>query len=430
MSLRYRAYSLGLPIMWLSLLVFSCENTATTGIPMPTESARDTTMVNLDEAALKDRILGAIVGSAIGDAMGASTEMWYRQDIQNQYGYINGLTTAIREKSAEGTWRHNMVAGATTDDTRWKVLMGDYFSQYRGDLSTDHFAAYITDYYQERVKQLAEDASLKSTDVLDERIEQMNWIKEWARVTIAYQEGTAAFMNAQNRFYGGEMSCAGMLYSPMFGLVENTPEAAYITAVDHALFDIGYARDISGLVAAMTNKALQTSAVDSILAVHQYIDPFSYQDARLIGRLSVGMIREAEFMLGEAKKLTEEEATKIQLPRNFQGSQLDWMQQTYLFDELEKRQKAIAFHAGEIFQILVTGMLYGEGDFQKTMAFIVNYGRDNDTVAAVAGMILGAAIGFEDLPDDLKMEVLKVSKEVVGLDLEALAEQVYGDLKG
>lgn len=142
------------------------------------------------------------------------------------------------------------------------------------------------------------------------------------------------------------------------------------------------------------------------------------------------MIREAEFMLGEAKKLTEEEATKIQLPRNFQGSQLDWMQQTYLFDELEKRQKAIAFHAGEIFQILVTGMLYGDGDFQKTMAFIVNYGRDNDTVAAVAGMILGAAIGFEDLPDDLKMEVLKVSKEVVGLDLEALAEQVYGDLKG
>ncbi len=29
-----------------------------------------------------DRVLGGLVGSAIGDAMGASTEMWYRKDIQ------------------------------------------------------------------------------------------------------------------------------------------------------------------------------------------------------------------------------------------------------------------------------------------------------------------------------------------------------------
>lgn len=414
------------PILFLfPVFLFSCNKTEITNLPMPTESARDTTTVKLDESALKDRILGAIVGSAIGDAMGASTEMWYRKDIQQEYGYINGLTTALREKSAEGTWRHNMVAGATTDDTRWKVLMGAYFNRYKGDLSTDHFAGFITQYYQERVGQLDDDQTLQSTDVLDERIEQMNWIKEWARVTIAYQEGMSAFLQAQHRFYGGEMSCAGMLYSPMFGLVTNSPEAAYLTAVDHALFDIGYARDITGLVAAMTNKALQTSNIDTILKVHQYIDPFAYQDARLIGRLSVGMINDAKYMISQAKELDLTSASEVAIPQNYPGSVEDWMRQRFLYEELEKRQKAIPFHAGEIWQIMITGLLYGEGDFPKTMSFIVNYGRDNDTVAAVAGMILGAAIGYDGLPEGLKTELLKVNQEVVGLDLEALTEQCF-----
>jgi len=396
---------------------------------MPWESARDTSSVKLDQTELGDRVLGAIVGSAIGDAMGASTEMWYRKDIQAQYGYITELTTALREKSAEGTWRHNMVAGSTTDDTRWKVLMGDYINQHRGELSTDHFAAFITDYYEDRVTALADAQTKKSTDVLDERIEQLNWIKEWARVTMAYQQGTTAFLAAQHRFYGGEMSCAGMLYSPVFGLVAASPEEAYLAGIEHALFDLGYARDITGLVAAITNKALQTSNVDSLLAIHQYIDPYGYQDARLIGRLSVQMLQEAQVMVQQARTLEVSEAAPLVIPEGFPGTAADWLQEQYLFEELEKRQKAIPFHAGEIWQILVTGLLYGAGDFEKTMTFIVNYGRDNDTVAAVAGMILGAALGYDQLPDDWKTQTIEVSKEVMGLDLEMLAKKILVDIR-
>ncbi|HKK76110.1 MAG TPA: ADP-ribosylglycohydrolase family protein [Saprospiraceae bacterium] len=410
--------------------LFSCTpSPERTDIPMPWESARDTSSVKLDQTELGDRVLGAIVGSAIGDAMGASTEMWYRKDIQAQYGYITELTTALREKSAEGTWRHNMVAGSTTDDTRWKVLMGDYINQHRGELSTDHFAAFITDYYEDRVTALADAQTKKSTDVLDERIEQLNWIKEWARVTMAYQQGTTAFLAAQHRFYGGEMSCAGMLYSPVFGLVAASPEEAYLAGIEHALFDLGYARDITGLVAAITNKALQTSNVDSLLAIHQYIDPYGYQDARLIGRLSVQMLQEAQVMVQQARTLEVSEAAPLVIPEGFPGTAADWLQEQYLFEELEKRQKAIPFHAGEIWQILVTGLLYGAGDFEKTMTFIVNYGRDNDTVAAVAGMILGAALGYDQLPDDWKTQTIEVSKEVMGLDLEMLAKKILVDIR-
>ena len=58
------------------------------------------------------------------------------------------------------------------------------------------------------------------------------------------------------------------------------------------------------------------------------------------------------------------------------------------------------------------------------MQFIVNYGRDNDTVAAVAGMILGAKEGYSNLPKNLREEVVKVSREQMGIDLEALAKEM------
>jgi len=66
---------------------------------------------------------------------------------------------------------------------------------------------------------------------------------------------------------------------------------------------------------------------------------------------------------------------------------------------------------GEIWQILNTGLKFGEGDFSKSMEFIVNFGRDNDTVAAVAGMILGAKDGYAKLPQALKDEVIRVNRD-------------------
>ena len=72
----------------------------------------------------------------------------------------------------------------------------------------------------------------------------------------------------------------------------------------------------------------------------------------------------------------------------------------------------------------MTALQFGEGDFEKTMQFIINYGRDNDTVAAVAGMILGAKDGYSDLPVALRTEALRVNKENMGIDLEALAREL------
>jgi hypothetical protein len=416
---------------FLFILAFAIVSSCNKPAPVlkfadPARKGYGSDTLSLSEEDYKDRLLGALVGSAIGDAMGASTEMWYRTDIQRKYGYITVLTPAERNLSPEGTWEHNLGPGATTDDTRWKKLMVAYFKKYGSGISPENFADFITGYYKSVAGELGEKAVLANPDLLDNSVKKVDWIKEWARVALAFQKGPAEYNKAMNRFYGGEMSCAGMLYSPMFGLLAPGTNAAYELAYDHCIFDLGYARDISSLLAAMTRMALEAGTMDSILDTAVFVDPYRYQDSRLVGRISLAIAEDARRNVQLAKELPAGD-TLLQNtipPRGYTGSRADWMRQGFIYSKLEEDQKAIPFHAGEIWEIVITGLAYGQGDFEKTMQFIVNYGRDNDTTGAVAGMILGARLGFKALPETLKQQVLKMNREQMGIDLEALADEL------
>nr|WP_298792502.1 ADP-ribosylglycohydrolase family protein [uncultured Allomuricauda sp.] len=399
-------------------------------IPAPKNQAYVEDFLNLNDTVYYDKVMGALVGSAIGDAMGASTEMWHRKDIQLQYGYINGLTPLVRDQSPEGPWAHNLLAGATTDDTRWKYLMGKYFQSHKEDLSASNFAAFISSYHSSLTNELGEKSIQKNPDSLDAQIEKIDWIKEWAKVATAFQKDSKTYVEAQNRFYGGEMSCAGQLYTSMFGLIAKSPSEAYELAYQHSLFDIGYAKDISSLVSVLTHMAMRTQSMDSILNTVAFVDPKRYQDSRLIGRIPYALLDNAQKSVRSIKQqllvdsLIVKDSITFKIPKGFERSPTNWARQEMVYQMLEKEQRAIAFHSAEIWQILVTALEFGQGDFEKTMQFIVNYGRDNDTVAAIAGMILGAKVGYHNLPDDLKEEVLRVNKENLGIDLEALAREI------
>ena len=139
----------------IAAFFFSCkEQVAEVHIPEPVKLSYGQDTLQLSKEEYHDKVLGALVGSAIGDAMGASTEMWHRTDIQRQYGYINGLTPATRVQSPEGTWENNLNAGATTDDTRWKLLMAKYFVHHKTARTATVFAEFISSYYQSVAAQL------------------------------------------------------------------------------------------------------------------------------------------------------------------------------------------------------------------------------------------------------------------------------------
>ncbi len=396
---------------------------------------------SLSREVIYDRVLGALLGSAIGDAMGAPTEMWSRDHIRIDYGFVDKLDTMVREPSAEGTWDYNLPAGGTTDDTRWKKLMIDFLlTQNKGLLAQDKhldpqaFARHILRQYQQDRK------ALKETDSFDPgpfeaNARKMAWLQEWALVAHPYAEQNwQEYHGALDKFYGGEMTCAGMLFAPAVGAYfPGAPLRAYEETYRISIFDIGYARDISGLTAALVSAAITAEASpESVLNVIRDVDPHHYFKSRLVGRAAYRLFKEAKSIVYECKQMQAEDIVLSEM--NFPQSPaydtlfLARMQQAYTL--LDQKNQDMPFHAGEIFLVNLTALLFCDFDFEKSMAFIVNYGRDNDTTAAVTGAILGAYWGARQLPKDMVAQVLAVNTSLLDNDLEALASQLTDKILG
>ncbi len=414
----------------LALLLSACVSEQEQTIfpsPNPPSSATQEWDSTLTREIYRDKLLGSLIGSAIGDAMGAPTEMWHRSWMNVQWGYIDSMDAVIREGSPEGPWEDNLVGGSTTDDTRWKYLAGQFLlNQNRTDsLNAKNFAQYIIDLY------LAEMEQVKNIDAfapepLERELLHATWLQEWAKVAKPYTENNLdGYSYALNKFYGGEMACAGMLYAPLIGAYyPTTPERAYLESYRLGLFDLGYARDITGLTAALVANAMQPNIEAKDLTTVAYqTDPLRYFNSRLVGRISHRIYQDAKNIAFQAKEIEAVEED-LKLPQNYSRDSLYWQQVQKAYSLMDEKLQDIPFHAGEIHLINLTAIEFTQGDFQKAIEFVVNYGRDNDTVAAVTGAILGAFVGYEGLPDGLAQQALKTNKEVVGIDLAKLADDL------
>ncbi len=460
-----------LACLLVSILIFTtgCETTSPSSATSSVASVSPpATVPALPREVYHDKVLGLLIGSAIGDAMGAPSEMWRRDAIQFDYGFVEQLDDMVRAPSAEGTWKHNLPAGGTTDDTRWKEITIDFLrTQTPGQESATDFASFLVARYEQRI------AQLKATEGFDpqpyeEKLMKMNFLQEWALIAKPYAEDDlAGYSNALHKFYGGEMTCAGMLYAPMLAAARPAdPEAAYQLAYELGIFDLGYARDLTGLVAAMTaaafaadptqvgHKARPTSedAVprgsgftpdnerrsgsrphDKILNVNRSVDPEGYFASRLVGRSAYRFFQHARRIAMEARAVElDPEAEPMDVPEAFAHlDPLAYAQLRRAFDMLDEANREVSFHPAEIYLITLTAMLFHDFKFEPTMVFITNYGRDNDTVAALAGAILGAYHGAESLPVRMSQQVVTVNREQLGIDLEQLADEmtawVYGN---
>lgn len=64
--------------------------------------------------------------------------------------------------------------------------------------------------------------------------------------------------------------------------------------------------------------------------------------------------------------------------------------------------------APEAVALAMAAVLYGGGDYPKTLLFAVNLGRDADTIAAMAGAVAGAISGYEGIPDNWRGAIIAV----------------------
>jgi ADP-ribosylglycohydrolase len=382
-------------------------------------------LITLQRDQLYDKILGSLVGSAIGDALGAPTEMWERPNMQVEYGYIDSLQDMIREPSPEGIWEFNMQAGSTTDDTRWKVLMSEYLLDqnkvlYQKDGPTpESYAQFVLQKYQREVNELKKVDGL-DPEPFEQQLRRMTWLQEWAKVAKPFMDGDLkSYVRATNKFYGGEMACAGLLYAPLLGLVyPGSPHQAYKVGYEMSFFDLGYAKDLTALTAAMVSSAMQSNGdPTNITKVHQSVDPEGYFKSRLLGRVAYRIYKDALYEVDRVKSAVDNMPDQQGSPETYENQ----IQQ--LYDFLDSKKQDVSFHAAEHL-INITAMLWTDFDFKRSLEFVINYGRDNDTVGAVTGSILGALHGYSKLPQDWKNTVVQINKNQLGVDLESIAMEL------
>ncbi|MEB2774090.1 ADP-ribosylglycohydrolase family protein [Algoriphagus sp. D3-2-R+10] len=372
--------------------------------------------LGMSEKQLHDKILGMLVGSAIGDAMGAPTEMWARDAIKLEYGFVESLDSMIREVSPEGVWIANLPAGGTTDDTRWKVLASTYLlTQKSNELNAKDFVKHILTTYELYTKEFKE---IKTVDPepFESAYLKLGWLQEWAKVSQPFiEDNLIGYADSLGKFYGGEMVCAGLLYAPSIGsYFPGNPEKAYQEAYKLSLYDLGYAKDITAQSAAMTAAGMKLGATKEDLLASLRLDPAHYFQSRLVGRTAHSILKNALWISAEAAK---QDSLGNQLKENSKALQ-------FAFTQLDQRLQDMPFHSGEIWLQTLTAMIYADFEFMGTLTFLVNFGRDNDTTSAVAGGILGAFYGFEQLPKLEREKVLRVNKELLGTDLEQIANDL------
>jgi ADP-ribosylglycohydrolase len=79
-----------------------------------------------------------------------------------------------------------------------------------------------------------------------------------------------------------------------------------------------------------------------------------------------------------------------------------------LLEKVAQTKYFFADLAPEAVSLALASVLYGKGDFAKSLLFAVNLGRDADTIAAMAGAVAGSISGYENIPDKWKVAVTSV----------------------
>lgn len=89
-----------------------------------------------------DRAYGALIGGAVGDAMGMPASFFTRDKIKRVYGYITDFLTPEAE---EQTWHGSLKAGEITDDTMESIIISNILIK-NGSFDRDLFILEMRDW--------------------------------------------------------------------------------------------------------------------------------------------------------------------------------------------------------------------------------------------------------------------------------------------
>lgn len=350
---------------------------------------------------LEERAAGVLVGAAVGDALGGPVEGWTPDQIAERHGgQVHGIVGPFHDdwRTARPIAPYHKGDGHVTDDTLMTHALVRVYEKVR-----DHLDAYAV-----------------ADHLVPDLISTPRWIPELEaealplhRVFLAEKWIVARLhyghVDPREAGSGNIVNCGAAMYMAPVGLVNaGNPEGAYAEALDIAgAHQSSYGREAAGVFAAAVAAACVPGATAAAVV------------ETALALAKDGTRSAIEAVCEVAVRHTDFESALA--PLRTAVAPFDSVGPDYRAPSLAARRPS-RLHSIEELPVALGMLLVAGGAYEPAVLGAVNYGRDCDSTATMAGAIAGALGGESAVPAAWSKQVAEASRLDLHAPAAALAE--------
>lgn len=344
----------------------------------------------IKKTRLYDKVAGCLYGGAVGDALGAPAEWYLPDQIQERYGYITDFV-----ENWDGPSDIGKGDGRYTDDSHMVQLLSRCYVEEGGHLDAFSFARRIVPLIAD------EDRWLPERGREMKLVERLFYPEKWLFMRLA-------LANAEPRQggIGNMVNCGAAMYAAPVGIINaGDPRNAYREAVDmFSAHQQSYGLEAAAVMAACVAEAFSPNAtVDSIIAAALALAKEGTQQA-------------IEAVVRAAREYSDWKAAIAPLReaiKPYDGAAEMPAMRGQGGDHWQPSRE----HSIEELPIALGFLVVAGGDYEGSIFGGANYGRDNDSIAGMAGAIAGALHGARAIRSNWIEQINQANR----IDLKPLA---------
>lgn len=345
---------------------------------------------------LEDRATGALVGAAVGDALGGPVEGWTPDQIVERHGgRVHGIVGPWHEnwRTARPIAPYHKGDGHVTDDTLMTHALVRVYEAVRDHLDAYAVAEHLVPDLMTNPRWIPE----LEAEALP--LQRIFLAEKWIVTRLHY-----AHVDPREAGNGNIVNCGAAMYMAPVGIANaGNPAGAYAEALDIAgAHQSSYGREAAGVFAAAVAAACVPGATASSV-----VDT-AHALAKDGTRAAIAAVRE----VASAHRDFESALA----PLRAAVAPYDSVGPDYRAPSLGARRPS-RLHSIEELPIALGMLLIADGSYESSVLGAVNYGRDCDSTATMAGAIAGALGGADVVPAAWAKQVAEASR----LDLHAPA---------
>ncbi|MFE7567537.1 ADP-ribosylglycohydrolase family protein [Streptomyces sp. NPDC057539] len=358
--------------------------------------------------SLEDRTAGALVGAAVGDALGGPVEGWTPEAIAERHG---GRVRGIVEPFYKDEWKtarpiapYHKGDGHVTDDTLMTHALIRVYEKVR-----DHLDAYaVADHLVPDL--ITNPRWIPELEAEALPLQRIFLAEKWIVARIHY-----GHVDPREAGVGNIVNCGAAMYMAPVGVVNaGNPLKAYEEALEVAgAHQSSYGREAAGVFAAAVASAFTPGATPESVV----------EDVLKLAKDGTKSAIEAVCEVAAHYDDFEDALA----PLREAVAPFDTVGPEYRKPSLGARRPS-RLHSIEELPVALGMLLVGRGDFRHTVLGSVNYGRDCDSIATMSGAIVGALYGEEAVPKEWGTEVARASRldlHAPALSLARVTREVY-----